>query len=49
MIDFDIDALEAFIHCYSKKEDTINPITFEKIISKSCNAKWLPGNTYMID
>jgi hypothetical protein len=49
MINFDNYALEALIHCHSKKEDLINPITFEKIISKSCNAQWIPGNTYMVD
>ncbi len=49
MIDFDIDAIEALVHCYSVTEDRIEPGTLEKIVAKACNGKWIPGDTYIID
>lgn len=50
MIDFDNDALEAFIHCYARNEDIIKPKTFEKIIANSCqNGIYLNNDKYIVD
>lgn len=49
MIEIDIEGFKALSWYYSTTENRITPIMWEKIICKSCDGQWTPGDTFMSD